>query len=326
VVARAPHQFDFYQLMRRLESLSPDLPRLGAAARPADEPIRLGQEPSLAFAAAPLAGVRPGGDGPPWLRVNFFGLLGPNGPLPVHLTEYAADRVRDAGDATFSRFLDLFHHRMLLLFYRIWATGQPTADMDRPGASRFATYVGAVFGLASPSLRARDALPDSAKLFYAGRLAARTRNAEGLAAVAGDFFKMPVRVETFVGDWLDIPPAERWTFGQGERRLGLTTVAGARAFSRGHKFRLVLGPLDRAQFQRMLPGKPGLAKLTALVRNYVGDALAFDVKLLLDDRTEEPLTLGRSRLGWTSWLGAGVARDRQDLLLNPELDTPPATA
>jgi type VI secretion system protein ImpH len=105
-------------------------------------------------------------------------------------------------------------------------------------------------------------------------------------------------------------------------------VIGARAFSRGHKFRVVLGPLDRKQFQRMLPGKPGLAKLTALVRNYVGDALAWDVKLVLDERTQEPLTLGRSRLGWTSWLGAGVGGDggRQDLILNPELDTQPARA
>jgi type VI secretion system protein ImpH len=328
VVASVPHQFDFYQLMRRLESLSPDLPKLGTAARPTDEPIRLGQEPSLAFPPAPLAGVLPGRSGPPWLRVNFFGLLGPNGPLPIHMTEYVGERMRAAGDPTFSRFLDLFHHRMLLLFYRTWANSQPTADLDRPGPGRFATYVGAAFGLAAPSLRGRDAWPDSAKLYYAGRLAARARNAEGLAAVAGDFFKMPVRVEAFVGAWLDIPPAERWVFGRGERRLGLTTVSGARAFSRGHKFRLVAGPLNRAQFQRLLPGTPGLARLTALVRNYVGDALDWDLKLVLDDRTEEPLTLGRSRLGWTSWLRGpgGLPQARQDLILSPEPDAPSATA
>ncbi len=314
LVARAPHRFDFYQVLRRLECLSPDLPRLGTAVGPGDEPIRLGQEPTLAFAPAVLANVTPQEAGPPWLRVHFFGLLGPNGPLPLHLTEYVASRKRDAGDAAMGRFLDLFHHRMLLLFYRIWATAQPTADLDRPSTSRFATYVGALFGLASPSLRGRDALPDTAKLFYAGRLSARTKNAEGLAAVTGDFFKMPARVETFVGDWLDIPPDQQWTFGRGERRLGFSTVMGAKVFSRSHKFRVVLGPLNRGQFQRMLPGQPGLARLTALVRNYAGDALAWDLRLILDDRTEEPLTLGRSRLGWTSWLGGGGVRARQDLI------------
>jgi type VI secretion system protein ImpH len=326
-VARSPHAFDFYQLLRRLDHASPDLPRLGTAPGPSDEPIRLGQEATLAFAPTPLANVTPGKKGPPWLRVNFFGLLGPNGPLPLHLTEYTASRVRDAGDTTLGRFFDLFHHRLLLLFYRIWATAQPTADKDRPAGSRFDTYIGSLFGLGSPALRGRDALPDSAKLFYAGRLSARTRNAEGLAAITGDFFKMPARVESFVGDWLDIPVDQRWTFGRTERRLGTSTLIGARVFSRAHKFRVVLGPLDRGQFQRMLPGTPGLAKLTAMVRNYAGDAMAWDLKLILDDRTEEPLTLGRSRLGWTSWLGAGVrSNSRQDLILNPELAGEPARA
>ena len=129
-----------------------------------------------------------------------------------------------------------------------------------------------------------------------------------------------------MGDWLDIPVDQQWTFGR-ERRLGISTLVGARVFSRAHKFRVTLGPLNRGQFQRMLPGTPGLARLTALVRNYAGDALAWDVKLILDDRTEEPLTLGHSRLGWTSWLGAGVrSSSRQDLILNPELATEPARA
>jgi type VI secretion system protein ImpH len=103
-------------------------------------------------------------------------------------------------------------------------------------------------------------------------------------------------------------------------------VLGARAFSRAHKFRVVLGPLDRAQFQRMLPGQPSLAKLTALVRSYAGDSLAWDVRLMLVDRRQEPLTLGQSQLGWTSWVGVREGGARQDLILDPELDTQTAVA
>ena len=232
-VGRAVEGYDFYQLLRRLEVASRDLPRLGTAARPADEPIRLGQEPTLAFPPAPLASLRAskaGAGAPPWLRVHFFGLLGPNGPLPLHLTEYAADRARSAGDATMGRFLDMFHHRLLMVFYRIWATAQPTTDSDRPETSRFASYIGSFIGIGMPAMRGRDAFADSAKLYYAGRLAARTRNAEGLGAIIADYFGMPARIQQFVGGWIDMPREERWIFGIRDRRLGQSTVLGARAF------------------------------------------------------------------------------------------------
>jgi type VI secretion system protein ImpH len=322
VVAREPHHFDFYQVMRRLEFLSREMPRMGTAARPADEPIRLGQEPSMAFQPAMLTGLfasRIGGV--PRMRQSFFGLLGPNGPLPLHLTEFAADRARSANDPTLGRFLDIFHHRLLLVFYRAWATAQPTADRDRPGAARFETYVGATLGLVSPAMQRRDALPDSAKLYYAGRFSARAHNAEGLEAMIADFFAMPTKIEQFSGDWIDIPPEQRWFLGSQQRRLGESSVLGARIFSRAHKFRVVLGPLTRAQFQKMLPGRPSLARLTAMVRNYVGDSLAWDLKLSLFDVKQEPLLLGTSRLGWTSWLGIKAGGVRQDLILNPELGT-----
>ena len=66
----------------------------------------------------------------------------------------------------------------------------------------------------------------------------------------------------------------------------------------------------------MLPGQPSLAKLTSVVRTYAGDSLAWDLRLMLVDQRQEPLTLSKSRLGWTSWVGVrGGAR--QDLILNP---------
>src|SRR5262245_48027513 len=85
-LAEAPYRYDFYQTLRRLECLYDTKPRWGRALRPIDEPIRLGQDPDLAFAPAPLASFEPGRDGlPARLQVRLFGLLGPNGPLPLHL-------------------------------------------------------------------------------------------------------------------------------------------------------------------------------------------------------------------------------------------------
>jgi type VI secretion system protein ImpH len=325
-LSRAAHQFDFFQALRRLEALhrdSADRPRFGDAQRPADEPLRLGQEPSLSFPAASLSRLLAATDGtPPRLLVHFFGLLGPNGPLPLHLTEYTRDRQRNADDPTMARFFDLFHHRMLLFFYRAWAAGQPTASRDLPATDRFELYVGALVGLGLTALRQRDAFPDLAKLYYAGRLAPHHRNAEGLAAMVGEFFGLPAQLQSFVGEWIDLPMDHRWRLGaaNGPGRLGVSTMLGARTWTRQQKFRLVLGPLTRAKFQSMLPGGTALPKLTALVRNYVGDELRWDVRLILEEKVEHPFRLGQSHLSWTAWLGRAVDSRREDLILDPQAE------
>jgi predicted component of type VI protein secretion system len=65
----------------------------------------------------------------------------------VHLTAYARERSLNQGDETFARFADMFHHRLLLLFYRAWAQAQPTVSLDRPAEDRFADYVGSFLGV-----------------------------------------------------------------------------------------------------------------------------------------------------------------------------------
>src|SRR5262249_32780449 len=153
-------------------------------------------------------------------------------------------------------FVDLFHHRMFLLFHRAWAAAQPTSCQDRPESNRFSTYVGSLFGFALRSGLRRDAIPDQAKLQYAGRLSGLTRNAEGLRALVSDYFGMSVAIESFVGEWLDLPDDGRWSLGESRAAstLGRSCILGRRVFQTSHKFRVVLGPLSRESFPQMLPG------------------------------------------------------------------------
>ena len=51
--------------------------------------------------------------------------------------EYARQRLLHHGDATFARFADMFHHRMVSLFYRAWAQAKPCVQHDRPQQDRF---------------------------------------------------------------------------------------------------------------------------------------------------------------------------------------------
>lgn len=316
-----PHAFHVFQALRRLECVYRELPRLAKSTRLSDDPLRLTQEPSLAFAPSTLAAFDPGNEHhPPRLSEYFLGLFGPQGPLPLHLTEYVRDRVRHHGDRTFIGFANIFHHRMLSLFYRAWAEAQPTVSFDRPETDRFHVYVGAPSGLGMPSLWNRDAAPDLAKLHYTGRLACQTRNAEGLQAILEDFFHLPVVIENFIGHWLPLSESSQCRLGETPvtGSLGMTAVIGERVWDCQYKFRILIGPMSLAEFQRFLPGSDSLRRLVAWVRNYVGEELLWDVNLVLRKEEVPPLKLGEgSQLGWTTWLvSQPLARDADDLNLD----------
>ncbi len=321
-----PWRFDFFQAMRLIECLNTDKPRLGKSIKASDDPLRLAQAVEMDFAPSALSAWKTGKEGfRDRLLVRFLGLFGPNGPLPLHLTEYARDRAHNHGDNTLIRFVDIFHHRMLCLFYRAWADSQPTVHYDRiekgGEEDRFSGYIGSLFGIDAPSLRERDAMPDQAKLHFAGHFACQTRHAEGLCSIVADFFGIATTILEFVGEWMDISLHEQTRLGMHEQagRLGFSTVLGAQVYGCQHKFRIVLGPMDMGHYRGMLPGQPGLAELVAIARNYIGDELVWDVNLILRKDDIPPLIMGGgAQLGWTSWLGnKKEGADADDLTLNP---------
>lgn len=312
--------YDFFAAVRLLECAHPGQPRIGHSLRPRDDAVRFGQLPSLAFTPSMLAGMRPGTHGTPYhLDVNFIGLMGANGPLPQHLTDFVRDRQRNAGDATLARFFDIFHHRMIALFYRAWASAQPTVSLDRAHGDRFADYLASLLGLGMPALRGRDTVPDGAKLHYAGMLAAHSRNADGLAQLLSDYFKVPVAIEQFVGHWMRMPDdtACRLRSG-GMALLGASTVIGQRVWNCQHKFRVVIGPVDLPDYQRLLPGGASFARLRDWVRNYAGMACDWDINLQLKRAAVPSLKLGQARVGWTSWLHSAAPRqDARQVFFHP---------
>jgi type VI secretion system protein ImpH len=312
---------NFYQALRLLENAHPDKPRIGASLRPRDDAVRFGQDPSLSFEPGAVAHFTPAtADARARLAVNFFGLFGANGPLPLHLTEYARERARNHGDGTMVAFLDVFHHRMVSLFYRARASAEPAISLDRPEADRFADYVGSLFGIGTPALRGRDEIGDFAKLHFAGLMANQRRPAAGLVTILRAYFKLPVEIEQFVGHWMRIPAEGQTRIGMQERgnRIGSSAVLGKQVWDRQHKFRLVIGPLDYEDYQRMLPGGASMRRLVEWVHSYAGAVLDWDVRLVLK-RPEVPLLeLGGRRLGWTTYLASGpAARDARQLLINP---------
>jgi type VI secretion system protein ImpH len=315
------NRFDFFQAVRLIECAHPALPRVGASLRPRDDAVRFAQEPELIFFPTTVRRFDNTAASAPKLAVNFFGLLGPNGPMPTHLTEYVRERARQAGDPTFARFLDVFHHRMTSMFYRAWAAAQPVVSLDRDDDDRMSAYVGTTFGLNDRALRDRDSVHDFAKLHFAGLLSGPTRHAAGLRLVLARYFGLPVEVTQNVGHWLKLPANALTRLGARDdsARMGIGTMLGARVPDRQHKFRIVLGPLSMRDYQRFMPDGASLTRLVDWVRLYVRDPFEWDVNLHLRRADVPPLALGRhQRLGLTTWLHARAAtRDATQLMLRP---------
>jgi type VI secretion system protein ImpH len=314
------HRLDFFAALRFLECIHSDSPRFGEAARPVDEPVRLGQEPSLAFAPSTVARFAAGDKSRPHrLDTFFFGLFGPQGPLPLHLTEFAKDRELNADDPTFRRFADMFHHRLALLFYRAWANAEPCTSLDRATARRFDAYVGSTFGVGAAEFRDRDEVPDDAKLYLAGLFALGNRPVVGLKSILREFFRLPFTIIEFTGEWMKIPAGDWCSLGRSGTQLGVDAIAGRSVWSCQHKFRVLCGPLNFAEFTAMLPGGGSLRRVRDLVLNYVGYEFEWDLNLVLKAADVPALELGKSgALGWTTWLGTRhAATDADDVIIHP---------
>jgi type VI secretion system protein ImpH len=75
-----------------------------------------------------------------------------------------------------------------------------------------------------------------------------------------------------------------------------------------------------SDYERMLPGSGSFEGLKAWVRNYVGDELSWELRLILKAAEIPALRLGEAgRLGWTTWLKSQrFEQDADDLVLESD--------
>jgi len=309
-----PAQYTLFGALRRIEQAHPGRPRLGESRKAADDPVRVVQRPTLCFAPSEVVDFEEDSRVIPRLGQFGFGVFGPNGALPLHLTELAYTRERQADDPTLTDFINAFQHRFASLFYRAWANADPCTSFDRASLDDFRLYVGALIGVGPKAARERDAVLDYAKLGRCGLFAPQTRSAEALEQIVAGYFSLDARIVPFVGTWLNIPRDARCRLGVTPEfaTLGLAATLGEATWQCQSRFEITLGPLAIGEFVNFLPGARGLAELKALVRLYTNEEWSWCVRLLLNPTDIPPLQLGGSGwLGWTTWLGARreVARD-----------------
>jgi type VI secretion system protein ImpH len=319
---RTPWKFGFFALLRRLGAQHAQEPPIGLASRPQQESFRLGQAAALTFAPREIAeAVLPGEEGAqvpgaanprsgnnprlPVVRVYGLGMLGPNGPLPLHYTEMVRERSENHNDTTLADFLDLFHHRYLTHIYRAWAQSQAAAGLDRMNDEVFSGYVARLTG--HDPLEIRDSvLPAHARLAASTHLGREARNPDGLAATLARFFAVPVQLHEFVLHWIRIDSDDRSHLGQARASsvMGVGAIAGEVVADRQNKFRLVLGPLSLDQYLGFTPQGRDLPLLVEWVRGFVGHEFVWEVELRVRNDSTPPARLeDTEKLGWSTWLG-----------------------
>ncbi|HMD72844.1 MAG TPA: type VI secretion system baseplate subunit TssG [Steroidobacteraceae bacterium] len=336
----APQRFEFVQAVRLLERAAAAAARdprftapglIGADNDPRTEALRLRAVMEMAFPATEIVGLDESG-GKPALTVAMMGLSGVSGVLPGHYARLLLEALRDKNTAP-RDFLDMFNHRALSLFVRAAEKYRLPLLYERArvrGSDAISGLLLALVGMRGPALEHRQALPDSALIFYAGHFSQRLRTADALRQMLSEHFDRPVGIKQFQGHWADLMRDEQTRLGAaagaspGYATLGTSAVLGARIWDVQGSFRIQLGPLDYAQFQTFMPGAAQMAQLAALTRSYVGPALDFDVQLTLKGSQVPACALSSNpatgaRLGWNSWLPTtSPRRDASDAIFRAD--------
>lgn len=310
VVAQDVRRCGLYPVVRGAEARALNLPRVGTSRRPSQNIVDLAQVPSLAFPAATIEEIRRRGD-----RTDIFGhwlgLTGSMGPLPTHLTEFAAYERRYSKTQPFGQFLDLLAGRMLQFFYRAWAESQAAAQADRIDDDRFAFYLAALSGSAE-GVSSQSAFPARGRLHYASLFASR-RSASAIQDTLTYLLGTYVRVDEYQPRWRQLEQEDRTRLGRGFSTLGRDVVLGARVRQVSDAFRVFVRVDDLRAYRALLPNGPHFALVSEALDAFSPSHLDWDIALEMDHAQIPPARLdGRAALGWLCWLPGTRAGVRSD--------------
>lgn len=350
-----PYRFEFSQALRLLERLAPGQRPVGRQGSSGNEIVRIRVPATTAFPASPILQI----DAPteqqpvPRMWVNFMGLTGPSGVLPRHYTEMLVRRhidFRGPERYVVQDWFDLFNHRLISLFSRAWEKyrfwiAYERGEYLRKTPDAFTQSLRSLIGLGTPALHHRlqvsvPELParkqttpariqDLSLLRYAGLLAQRPRSAANLQALLADYFLVPVEIDQFQGQWLELEENDQLQLGSTEptAMLGIGAIVGPRVWNVQGKFRVRIGPLTYSQFCAFFPDRNPTSERKAfflvsqLVRLFVGPEFDFDIQLTLRREQVPPTRLAADdaigpRLGWNTWLCSSPPQeDAQDAII-----------
>lgn len=311
------YKFSFFKAVSLLESLFPVKSPLGQTLEPDKEAVRFSVKPSLAFPGSDISRLEQSADnGPAQMEVTFMGLIGPAGVMPHWYTELVYERIWHK-DRSLAGFLNIFHHRLISLFYLAWKKYRFEASYLPDARDRLSNCFLSLAGLGTPGLIERIGLPAESLAFYSGLLSRSIPSALAIESAVEYFAGTDVNIEQFIERMLPISPEDQTRLGAANSHLGVDAVCGSYIRECTTKFRVNLGPVGYEKFLRFLPTGDLLPPIFALVRCMVGIEYEFEITVFLNRDEVPPCILGEEtptapRLGWSTWVKSPDVTHEED--------------
>ncbi len=307
LLAQEYYRFSFFTAVELLERTAVRKKSLGQALVPAEEAVRFSVPANLQFPPSDISALNlPGDDTPAEMEVTFLGLTGPSGVLPYWFTELTQQRLYQK-DTTLKAFFDIFHHRLLSLFYLAWKKHKFTVNYHSGALDRLSQQLLCLTGLGTAGLSERIGLPEESLIFYSGHFSRNAASASAIQTSVEHFSGVPAAIRQFINRVLPLEQDNLSQLGGANGQLGVNAVVGSQVWECQSKFCVELGPLSYADFKRLLPDGKMLRALFALIKYMVGVEFEFNIRLTLKKSEARPCVLGGSgpdapQLGWTSWI------------------------
>ncbi len=285
--ARPIGEFAGYELFKALKQLEWEH---GSSAIDA---LRIKHRASLSHAGLDVLGGYVGKDGRRVMESAVFGLLGPNGPMPLRLTEEAIWQ-STSSRSQLADFLSLLGESQLKLFYRAWVLSRPEESARPQGSDSIGKSASLICGATESSPEHLTLSPS----FLGG-----PRGALGLRQSLQVRVRGRVLIDEHVGEWLRIGDSERWTLPNGA--LGRSSILGSRVWTRQFRFNIRFSAASWSEYLRLLPSSSFFSEqVTSLVKRYLKVGFSWSHSVGLRREAIVPGRLGADcRLGETAWLG-----------------------
>jgi type VI secretion system protein ImpH len=318
------HRSAFFPLMSVLERMTKDAVRVGGDGPPSEEAIRFRHDPRLVFASGdiqsaairrvPVDPEQPHGKTRPVIELitTFLGLTGALSPLPLYVAEEV--NAEDEESSVRRDFLDVFHHRLVSILFRAVSRYSPVREHLSEGTDDvWVRRVLSVAGMDPETYLPATTIPVGKLLRLAPLVAHRGRGARALHTaldlVVGEHIAPEGRIEIqeFAGDWVRIHPGQRTALGTANNLLGRGAMLGEKAYDRGGRFRVCIGPLDGDGRDAFSERGPGLRLVRDCVNLMVRESLDYDIELRFSASAVRPFRLSArasSRLGTNTRLSS----------------------
>lgn len=282
--------YNFYRFCQTLEALSGT--RLGTGPSPQSDPVRFRPDPHMGFPAGELRRTETDLDNPhlpPTVRTKFLGLYGVDSPLPADIVD-AINQGTDGAEAM-AAFLDIFSHRIMTQFYRIWRKYSYPATFEPGGTDNTSRSLMALTGITQAT-----AQPASRLLGLLQPLLMTTHTADGIAAVIRSRApKTQVKVEPHRP--VSLPVASRASLSASRpMRLEKGVVMGSHISDANYCMAVELASEDPDEVAGWLPGGQLREDVFTLLKTYLGHDYDVRFWLTLPVRLLPRPTLGDRRL------------------------------